>query len=387
MTRVLHLSTGGGGGAARAARTLHRALLDHGLDSELWEARPTLGYRIAAEADRRLWSLQRSPVRTWRSPAVFGTLGAGEVNRSGADIVNLHWVTNGYMTVRAVGGIRLPVAWSMVDLWPVSGTEHYPPDSATARFRTGYLPGNRPPGESGFDLDRWTWARKRRSWSPMHLVPASRWLESCIRGSALAATWPLTRIPHVVDTAVFTPMDRARARAQLGLPATGALVGFLSSAGTGDLRKGWDLLEAALAGLTDATAVIVGPLAGEPSVAFRHLGEIDGDASLRALYAACDVIAVPSRDDTMPLVALEAQSCGVPVVAFRIGGLPDIVVDGSTGLLVEPFSIDGLRDAIAAVLSAPPDPDTVRHHAESTWSPAVIAGRYAALYAGLASRG
>lgn len=384
VTRVLHLSSGGNGGAARAARSLHAALVAHGVDSTLWEADGGLRFRIASELDRRLWQFQRSPVKTWRSPALFGSLSARKVNDFSADVVNLHWVTNGFLSVAEIGRITSPVAWSMVDLWPVAGTEHYPASGPDARFRRGYTRGNRPVDESGIDLDRWTWNRKRRDWTPMHLVPASGWLEECVRSSALARSWPVARIPHVVDTSVFAPMDRLEARRLLELPESGSLVGFLSSAGTLDRRKGWDLLEQALTVSPGSgcktTAVIAGPLTSAPAVPFVHVGELRGEDRLRAMYAACDVIAVPSREDTMPLVAMEAQSCGTPVLGFRIGGLPDIVLDGVTGALVEPFSVQQFASALARIIDEPPHLDMIRSHATATWSPTVIATRYAALY-------
>lgn len=386
--KVLHLSTGGSGGAARAARTLHAALLEAGVDSLLWEAGTGLRRRLAARADRALWSLQRSPVRTWRSPGLFGSIPATRIDAIGADVVNLHWVTDGYLSIRTIGTLKTPVAWSMVDLWPIAATEHYPPDTPRARWRTGYVKGNRLPGESGFDLDRWTWNRKSRRWSrPPHLVPASRWLEACVRDSALASEWPATRIPHAVDTRRFSPMNREAARSLLGLPRDTQLVAFLSSAGTADARKGWDLLERALMRIRsdgiDASAVVAGPVTSELHVPAHPLGEIRDDETLMALYSAVDVVCVPSRDDTMPLVAMEAQSCGTPVVAFAIGGLPDIVIDGETGRLARPFEVDGLADALAGSLSCSLDRDAIRRHAESTWSPMVVAEAYRRLYEGI----
>ena len=103
--RVLHLSTyAGGGGAGRAAAALNEALQKAGVDSRFISAHGTR-FKAARAADRALWRLQRSATKTWRSPARFGSLSASEINESSADVVNLHWVTDGFMSIEEIGKI------------------------------------------------------------------------------------------------------------------------------------------------------------------------------------------------------------------------------------------------------------------------------------------
>ena len=408
--KVLHLSTyDANGGAARAAYALHRAMLSQGLDSRMLVGRrqtddPTVQhgdrnrFTLASELDRRLWQLQQSPNKTWRSPARFGSLTAERINSSGADVVNLHWVTDGFLSIETIAKITKPIVWSMYDMWPFAGTEHYGADTPTARWRTGYTKENRPEGESGFDLDRWTYRRKQRHWrAPMHMVPASTWLEQSVNASALMGDWPTTRIPHVIDTDHFTPMDMREARQQLRLPQDRTLVLFLASAGIGDRRKGWDLLEPALVQAkrahADLEVVVVGPVPNEhlrqeaernAGVRIHWHGSVGTSQALRTLYCAANLTAVPSREDNMPLTAMEAQSCGRPVVAFNLGGLPDIVEHRTTGYLAEPSNADDLARALLHTL----DPQTqqlmageARARALATWSPQAVVPQYEVLYA------
>jgi glycosyltransferase involved in cell wall biosynthesis len=226
----------------------------------------------------------------------------------------------------------------------------------------------------------------------MRMVPASSWLEDSVHASALMGEWPVTRIPHVVATDAFAPMDQQEARHLHDLPDSDPLLLFLASAGIGDQRKGFDLLEQALAQVRvdhpGVKVVVAGPAVpnytSPNGVPIMWQGNVQGDEALRALYCSADLLVAPSREDNMPLTAMEAQSCGVPVVAFDIGGLPDIVVNGYTGLLAPAGNTQELGTAISRLL----DDESLRSrmasqavlHARKTWSPAVVAAGYRGVY-------
>jgi glycosyltransferase involved in cell wall biosynthesis len=112
---------------------------------------------------------------------------------------------------------------------------------------------------------------------------------------------------------------------------------------------------------------------------FIFVGEAKGDQQLAGLYASADITAVPSREDNMPITAMESQSCGTPVVAFNIGGLPDIVMHQSTGYLAQAENPEDLAAGISWIL----DQDlrgAVRAHAVHTWSPSAVVPQLRAIY-------
>lgn len=382
--RVLHLSTkAGGGGAGRAALSLHRQLLREGVQSHFHaglasETDDTVSsmnqarLALTRTLDRQLWRLQVSPHKTWRSPARFGALDAEWINRQDVDVVNLHWVTDGFMSIEEIGKIKKPIVWSMYDMWIFSGTEHYVEDSETARWRLGYTRENRLGREYGFDLDLWAYGRKARSWlsrdAPIHLVPASTWLAECAKTSALAGNWPGTTIQHAVDQEIFAPLDMTSARRQLGwqIPESTPLVLFVSSAGITDPRKGWDHLERAVIKVResrpDLGVIVVGPRPHphvKQEVEERLAGAVIwhgptlSDHDLQLLYCATDVTAIPSRQDNLPLTALEALACARPVLGYRIGGLPDLVCSPDDGYLAQPFEPEDLANGLAEILAGP----------------------------------
>jgi len=398
--RVVHISSYNSvGGAARAARALHEAMIDDGIDSILVvgqsdgqgrnvQAPHPKRFVLAGELDRKLWRLTKSPRLTWRSPAVFGSLNAATVNAFRADVINLHWITNGLLSIRQIGDLRSPTVWSMYDMWPFSGTEHYHSDPD--RYRHSYESDTRSPDEAGLDIDRWTWQRKQRHWqTPMTMVPASGWLESAVRSSSLMQSWPVRRIPHLIDVEAHHPSDRQHARQQLELPPSKRLITFLATAGITDERKGWTHLRDAVAIARlqdpDIEVVVVGPRGSDQQPFPVHwLGEIHNEKTLNLAYAAADIIATPSIQDTMPLSAMEAQSCGRAVIGFDVGGLPDIVKHGVSGYLAPAFDGQALGSCLTLALDQAEELGAAaRARAISLWSPAAVVGAYRELYAEL----
>ena len=97
-----------------------------------------------------------------------------------------------------------------------------------------------------------------------------------------------------------------------------------------------------------------------------------------------DVLVQPSRADNFPLAVLEAMAAGVPVVATRVGGIPELVLDGETGLLVEPESPTALAEALDGLAASPERRRGLgrrgRERAGEEFSPELTARRTVALY-------
>ncbi len=161
-----------------------------------------------------------------------------------------------------------------------------------------------------------------------------------------------------VDADRFNPARRAvdwRARLTGGRPDATIIL----SVGRLAVEKRLDTLAPALASLPDCHVAFVGSgpaeqqlrsaFAGLPAT---FLGPLHGE-DLAAAYASADVFALPSPTETLGLVALEAMAAGLPVVAVRCGGIPDLVADGETGLLYSPDEPGRLAPLLRSLASDP----------------------------------
>ena len=174
----------------------------------------------------------------------------------------------------------------------------------------------------------------------------------------------ITVVHQFVDADTFFPVDdagRRAARAAIGIDPSIALVGSVGSVfrakGLQDLVAAWP---AVVAAVPNAHLVIVGdgPAAFvrelQTALTVRRvqhrvtwLGRRD---DVPQIMRALDVLALPSHDEAAPAVALEAMASGVPVVATRVGGVPEYVVDGVCGTLVPRAGVRELSDALARLL-------------------------------------
>jgi glycosyltransferase involved in cell wall biosynthesis len=262
-----------------------------------------------------------------------------------ADVVQLHNLHGSWFSYSALPLLtrRKPVVWLLHDMWPFTGHVAYSRDCE--RWRDGCV--SCPYVEAYPALPRdsaatlWRWKRFVYARSRLSLVAPSRWLASLVRDSPLLGRFPLRHIPYAVDTTTFAPAVRTAARVSLGLPPDRSVVLFVA-ADVSDRRKGFDLLERAIHALPERPLVVVAGEAALPEDAdMRALGQLD-DARLAAAYAAADVVALPSRDENFPNVALEALATATPCVARPVGGIPEVVRHLETGWVGEDLA-EGLR--------------------------------------------
>ncbi|HVH51761.1 MAG TPA: glycosyltransferase, partial [Gaiellaceae bacterium] len=170
-------------------------------------------------------------------------------------------------------------------------------------------------------------------------------------------------IPMGLDEKVFVPADREQARRALGVDPDVRLVLFV---GRPTKEKGIEVLERALSSLPSSVhAVAVGPR-GLEGGRIEYAGH-GGPEHVAQWLAAADLLCLPSFAEGSPVSVVEALASGRPVVASAVGSIPSQVVDGLTGLLVEPGDSTGLAVALEAALERDWSADTLRESSRPFW--------------------
>ena len=282
------------------------------------------------------------------------------------------------------------------DMWAFSGTEHYISPGAVERYKLGYYKDNRQAGGAGLDLDRLLWNYKKRAWkhADFTIVTPSKWLGECAKESVLFSHFRVENIANPIDLSVFRPAESKQSlRSEMGLPTDKHLVLFGSQLADTDPRNGYRHLRRALS-ILQAGDLDIGNLeilvfgTKEKGTEILHgfpahrLGTIHDERELVAMYAAADVMVLPTEADNLPNTIQEATACGTPCVGFNVGGMPDMIVHRQTGYLAEPFDSAELAHGIAWVLANKGDSlsDKVRQHASRIFDPASRVSDYMSLY-------
>jgi glycosyltransferase involved in cell wall biosynthesis len=284
---------------------------------------------------------------------------------------------------------QAPVVWTLHDMNPFTGGCHYAGFCEKYLCACGRCPqlGSRRWRDGSHGM----WQRRKAAYQEiekkrMVVVSPSDWLRHCAEQSALLHGIPKEVIPYGVDTELFRPMEKARARRALGLPGDERLVLFPAPGIPG--RKGWENLQGAAFRMDQSTPwriLVTGgsrPRAGNPAVA--DLGTLRSESAMARAYAASDLVALPSREDNFPNTLLEAMACGRPVVAFATGGIPEIVRHGATGLLARTGDERELSECLRSLLTDPCACNRMgqaaRDVAVEEYGAALQAERYLALY-------
>ena len=398
------------GGAAQAAYRLHKGLQSIGPDSQMLvqtksgddhtvigpQTKIQKGFgMIRPTLDSLCVQLYPKRDKVLFSPAILPENSlVTKVKRLDSDVINLHWVAGGLLKPKTLKHFNKPLVWTLHDMWPFTGGCHY--DRGCGRYQEscGKCPILKT--SKNLDLSHWIWRRKDRAWKDLDIaiVTPSHWLADCAKNSSLFHDFRIEVIPNGLDLNRFKPFDKHTAREILLLPQDKKLILFGAVNSTSDKRKGFQHLQSAMKNIdmngwgNNFEVVVFG--SSEPKnslevgLKIHYLGYLPGDIALSLLYAAADVMVVPSTQENLANTVMESLSCGTPCVAFNIGGMPDMIEHKHTGYLASPFNAEDLAKGIIWVLENYERWQVLSHQArrkvEKEFDIQTVAKKYADLY-------
>lgn len=364
------------GGAAVACNRLHEALVSNGYDSKML-------VRQKSNADSHVFEFTNSPFRKkinlffffielfilkffkkkefdfslpWFGPALHKHSLVKD-----ADIIHLHWVQNSFVSMRCLKKLQelnKPIIWTLHDMWAFTGGCHYNNDCR--KFETSCEQCPQLKNTSIADFSRSTFKSKREIFtSKLNIVTPSKWLAEEVKISSLLKSNPIQVIPYNINFDVFGQMNKVEAKKQFGISAEKKIILFVSM-NIEDQRKGFEYFKQAILELentvpnwTDTHEILA---IGRNSdikhfnTTIHYTGRLSDVKLISMAYSAADVFVAPSKQDNLPNTVIESMACGTPVVAFNIGGMPDMIKHQETGYLANPFNIVELGNGITYCL-------------------------------------
>lgn len=370
------------GGAARAAYRLHKGLQreigsqlivlhKYSEDSSVLRCCGALGtdeldrVNFTAIQDQYINNNRTAISNSWFSLPYPGYDLSLMPEVQNADIINLHWVAlyQSPITLQKLFGLGKPVVWTLHDLSAFTGGCHY--SAGCHKYRKDCSPCPQL-AEDPFGLPGRVLKDKLELFkgANLTLVTPSQWLSECAKESNIFNKLRIATIPNSLDTDLFIPLSKETARNNLGLPREGLILLFGSENGN-ERRKGFKELSFALRTCIESVEFtnlinsnkITFTCFGQPSRELEYLGikviqlgYLDTDEQVRDAYCAADIFVLPSLEDNLPNTLLESMSCGTPVIAFNVGGMPDVIVDDQTGRLVTCGDTGALAGAILSLV-------------------------------------
>ena len=315
-----------------------------------------------------------------------------------ADVIHLHWVNQGFLSLKDLRRITdsgKPVVWTLHDMWPFTGICHYA--GGCGRYREGcYCCPMLYGGGSKHDLSSRVF-RKKQHWmqsSGITFVACSNWLADLARSSLLLQGKRITSIPNTISANLYRPADKAESRRRCGLPSGRQLILFSAFKTTNPikglayLQEACRILAAEHPETKEQMAVVAVGKASEDMkdsfpFAFYPMGYITDEHKLVDLYNAADLFVIPSLQDNLPNTVVEAMACGLPCVGFRVGGIPQMIDHLSNGYVAEYRNAADLAAGIYQILNSDSYNEmcmAARRKAVTDYSEQSVARQYVELY-------
>lgn len=402
--KIVHIVTEENTGAGRAARRICDAIRDEGIDSSLYVLNPycngtaeNIELNRSSKIFRRFANLYNA-----RKLAKYNMQGFFSGEQMGpkimsmeafkdADIIHLHWVNNGIWShsyAKALLKLNKKIVWTMHDMWSFTGGCHY--DQECGRYKEGC--GNCPllSSNKGNDLSNREMRYKKSVFEKLDIsfVGCSQWITEEAKQSQICKNlkWPCVCIPNPIGQDVFRVRPKEECRKLLDIPISKKLIVFGAVSSTADERKGYKYLLKALSYLNPDEYIlgVFGSKHLEKSVFGKfevtELGMIEDDLHLSIVYNAADVFLAPSLQENLANTVMESLICGTPVVAFRIGGMQDMIQHCQNGYLARERNAEDLATGIHWLCNNDIDAESIHDDVCKRFAKKEIANRYIELY-------
>ncbi len=387
--KVLHLNyTDKVGGAAKAVFKLNNELRNLGINSQLLVRKKTIDNPIIIEYKSLFDKILKKykpyldflPLyfypkreRTYWNNGWFPTGIIKEIKKNDPDIVQLNWVSNGFISLKEIGKIEKPIVWRLSDSWAFTGGCHIPYQCLNYVEGCGKCPHLNSIKKK--DLSFYILKSKIKHWNNLNItiIAPSKWMANCAANSSVFRNKKIVVIPTGIDIDVFKPMDKISLRKELNFSIEKKIVLFGAYSSTTDKNKGFEYLISALNCFSseekaNIELLVFGNENDEKTIDLgfhiTYLGYVENTNEMAKYYSLADLFVLPSLLENLSNAMIESFGCSTPVVAFNSGGNSDIIDHKINGYLAELHNYSDLKNGIEWILWNP-EIETIRMNARN----------------------
>jgi glycosyltransferase involved in cell wall biosynthesis len=277
--------------------------------------------------------------------------------RSSQALIHLHWTPGAVSTtdIEELLSDGRMVVWTIHDMWPVTAGCHHARDCDGFINQCSGCPQVRKYWQKRVSKELKRKQNVFKCRSRLVLVAPSQWLASQINKSNVAKGSQVRVIPNPIDTYTFRQLPKFESKKSLGISNQSLVVGCVAADLSDPMKDvqsvidGVRELKSSNANLSITLLLVGGGNVFAPDLTVVSVGNVTVRSEMAHLYSAMDVLVSLSLAESFSLVVAEASSCGVPVICLNSGGMPEIVDNGRTGLVIN--NANELNGALESILN------------------------------------
>jgi glycosyltransferase involved in cell wall biosynthesis len=254
------------------------------------------------------------------------------LNSLDVDLINLHWINGETISINEIGKINKPLVITLHDMWFFSGGYHYVNENEYFKKKKRFL-------------DEFIYNKKKKIFKnkKIYFISPSKWMNNCLKKNIFLQKKKSVIIPYPTEN-TFRPLDINKCRDKFKFKRDEVLCVFSAASLLDHERKGFDLLLESLKLINNFKFKVI--VISKSKIFDHNKHEMiyfhnykNNNKIYNELLNCANFFVIPSRQDNLPNVALEALSCGKPIVSYNIGGLGELVDHKNNGYLAKSFDV------------------------------------------------
>ncbi|CAM4346639.1 glycosyltransferase [Cytophagaceae bacterium 50C-KIRBA] len=304
-------------------------------------------------------------IRFLFNPGIFGQDISQHPAVQEADIIHVHWVNFGFLSIHTIEKLLLlnkPVFWTLHDMWTFTGGCHHSGTCLGYEQACGNCKFLAKPEPQDLSNQLWVQKFKQFHYPNLHIITCSDWLGNRAKSSSILQGANIKTIANAIDIEIFQPGDATQAKISLGLHPDKQYLLFVAMRVSAP-EKGFSYLKTALQqwaeehpDLAQQTELLIVGEISDPDIMqslalhIHTLGKVQDVATMILAYQASDMFITPSLEENLPNTIMEAMACGTPCLGFQVGGIPEMIDHQSNGYVAQKLQAADLCQGISYIL-------------------------------------